>query len=187
MVPLFPPIDMPAPVPRVSDAGAVISDDRHYRYRLWRYWSDDPHMTWVMLNPSTADETRDDATLKRCMSFARREGCGGIEVVNLYALRTAYPAKLRQARPHGFDPEEGDQGSNMDAWTTAFELSDSGLIVAGWGNAARFADLPESRAWRAWRGLVRWSCLGVTKTAGEPRHPVRLSGSEPFVPYAVTS
>lgn len=43
--------------------GAIFSDDRDYRYRLWRTWDVDlPLVGFIMLNPSTADETEDDQT-----------------------------------------------------------------------------------------------------------------------------
>jgi len=76
-----------------SFGGAIVSDDGLYRYRLWRRWDAEcPTMVWIMLNPSTADAEVDDPTIRRCIGFARREHCGGIEVVNLYALRATNPA-----------------------------------------------------------------------------------------------
>jgi hypothetical protein len=52
--------------------GAVFSDDREYRYRLWRTWDvDKPTAAFVMLNPSTADETENDPTIRRCIGFAK--------------------------------------------------------------------------------------------------------------------
>lgn len=166
--------------PVVNEAGAVISEDRHYRYRLWRYWSDAPRMVWIMLNPSTATETKDDATLRRCMGYARREGCGGIEVVNLYCLRTAYPTKLAKARENGFNPEEGESGANFAAWKTAFLHADGGRVVAGWGHAATMSGLPASETLARFAPSCKWECLGLT-SSGEPRHPVRLSNDRPFV------
>ncbi|MGE3889429.1 MAG: DUF1643 domain-containing protein, partial [Vicinamibacterales bacterium] len=55
------------------ERGAVLSADGRYRYRLWRLWDDcAPVMTWVLLNPSTADANEDDPTLRKCIGFARR-------------------------------------------------------------------------------------------------------------------
>jgi hypothetical protein len=52
---------------------------------------------FVLLNPSTADETREDPTVRRCIGFARSLGYGALEVVNLYAYVATDPAELRRA------------------------------------------------------------------------------------------
>lgn len=65
---------------------AVFSPDRAHRYRLTREWySDRPPFVVIGLNPSTADESQDDPTIRRCLSFARREGCGSLVMVNRLA------------------------------------------------------------------------------------------------------
>lgn len=84
---------------------AQLSDCGTYRYRLSRHWDvTRAALVYVMLNPSTADAEVDDQTIKRCMHYARREEFGGIEVLNLYALRSPYPAAL-WAHPDPVGPE----------------------------------------------------------------------------------
>ena len=39
----------------LGTASAVFSEDETYRYLLTRTWGTRPYVTWVMLNPSTAD------------------------------------------------------------------------------------------------------------------------------------
>ena len=72
--------------------GAVSA--RVYRYLLTRRWGTVPAMVWIMLNPSTADAFAEDPTIRRCLIFAHREGCGGLTVVNLFALRSTDPKAL---------------------------------------------------------------------------------------------
>ena len=68
-----------------------------YRYNLSRTWSrhqSAPRLLWIMLNPSTADEDNDDATIRRCIDFSRRWGFSGLDVVNLLAIRTTKPSAI---------------------------------------------------------------------------------------------
>jgi hypothetical protein len=61
----------------------------------------------VGLNPSTADETADDPTIRRCVAFARDWGHGSLCMTNLFAYRATKPADmLAQDDPVG--PENDD-------------------------------------------------------------------------------
>ena len=59
-----------------DDTGAAISPCGRYRYALWRKWSDmGPLATFLMLNPSTADASENDATIRKCIGWlGRRDG-----------------------------------------------------------------------------------------------------------------
>ena len=76
---------------------ALFSPCRTFRYRLGRRWSDGSALAFVQLNPSTANETADDQTVRRCIHFAQRDGYGGLEGVNLYAYVSTDPEDLRRA------------------------------------------------------------------------------------------
>src|SRR6187200_2293770 len=77
------------------DRSASFSSDRRYRYRLDRWWSDGaPPVVWVMLNPSAADATVDDPTIRRVVALSRSWGFGGCTVVNLFGWRAAHPRDL---------------------------------------------------------------------------------------------
>ncbi|CAD6561280.1 DUF1643 domain-containing protein [Paraburkholderia sabiae] len=77
---------------------AVISPCGTYRYLLTRAAESLSPMKstalFAMLNPSTADATLDDPTIRRCREFAKLWDCDGLAVANLYALRTADTANL---------------------------------------------------------------------------------------------
>lgn len=55
---------------------ATFSPCRQYRYSLRRQWGDPAggYAMFVGLNPSTADETMDDQTIRRCVGFAKQWG-----------------------------------------------------------------------------------------------------------------
>ncbi len=99
-----------------STPGAVISDDQKYRYLLHRdiqpLASERKAMVFVMLNPSTADATEDDPTIRRCIGFAKREDATDLYVLNLYAYRATDPEELKQA-PDPVGPEN-------DRWLMQF-------------------------------------------------------------------
>jgi len=156
---------------------ATISDDGLYRYRLGRTWNPYlPKMVWIMLNPSTADAEVDDPTIRRCMGFARREHCGGIEVINLYAFRATKPQGLTmQADPEG--------PGNCAAWLEVLSGASAktpGPVVAAWG-ASIPKGLPESRALDAIVPMVTppWYTLGLTN-GGAPRHPLFVKSTSPL-------
>jgi Protein of unknown function (DUF1643) len=59
------------------EQNAVISACGRYRYLLTRQVaSGGRRTTFIMLNPSTADASNDDPTIRRCIGFAQRWGCG---------------------------------------------------------------------------------------------------------------
>ena len=152
--------------------GAVFSRDGRYRYRLWRRWKRSlPVVAFVMLNPSTADAQRDDPTIRRCIGFARRWGCGGIEVVNLFALRATDPRRLRYTR----DPVGPENVAHL-----ARAAGRASLVVAAWGADPAVGTRGTELARRLSRRL---RCLGVTR-AGAPRHPLYLRSSARAVPLA---
>ena len=146
--------------------GAVFSECRTWRYVLYRQWNGDgPWMCWVMLNPSTADEETDDATIRRCISRARGLGYGGILVCNLFAFRTAWTSEMMAA------PDPVGPGNDVMILNAAWR---SEIIVAAWGvhgayrNRAReVLDLLKATTPALW-------CLGTTKR-GAPRHPLYVA------------
>jgi hypothetical protein len=153
------------------DASAALSDDGRYRYRLSRRWGDGERMAWIMLNPSTADADVDDPTIRRCMSFARREGYDGIEVINLYGLRATDPHELDRAGwPEG--------PLNAAYWSEVLDDHGIGMVVAAWG-ARRPRVISQALAQQFTGG---WFCLGTT-ASGAPRHPLYVRGDKEFEPW----
>jgi hypothetical protein len=159
------------------ERAAELSEDLAYRYVLRRtWWPEQPVMLWVMLNPSTADGTTDDATIRRCIGYAQREQCGGIVVVNLFAWRATDPRELvRQPDP---------VGPANDLSIVRELQSHDGPVVLGWGGL-RMPLVP--RALDVARLIERYAtgpvcCLGKT-AAGWPRHPLYLAKSTPLEPW----
>lgn len=160
-------------------AAALLSPCRGYRYALTRMWGSGPIAVFMMLNPSTADALDDDATIRRCVGFARREGCGGLVVINTFALRSTDPANLA-TNPDAVGP------NNAQVVQTVLAVAKAGghPVIAAWGADSylvRSGHIHTVAAWIAEVG-VDLKCLGVTQ-AGHPKHPVRLHSDTPLVAY----
>lgn len=156
------------------DRGAVISDCGQFRYRLWRRWEPGHTMPFVMLNPSTADATEDDPTIRKCIGFAERHGYAGIEVVNLYAFRATKPADLKRAGyPRGPENDRHIEEALRD--------SCSGSVYCAWGANARGLSRPAEVMEIIKRQALIAQALKVTED-GVPCHPLMLAyDSEPVV------
>ncbi|MFY0621887.1 MAG: DUF1643 domain-containing protein [Pelagimonas sp.] len=133
-----------------------------YRYGLRRHWGDGGEVLYVMLNPSTATEERNDPTIERCQRRAVQMGFGAMRIANLFAFRATKPEDLKRAE----DPEGPENAALLQQWSGRADMT-----IAGWGThgallgqAGRVAPILE--------GDVRH--LGLTK-AGHPRHPLYVS------------
>lgn len=156
--------------------GAVFDRNKKYRYLLWRSLGENGRanssrsMLLVMLNPNTADELRNDPTIRRCIGFANAWGYNRIEVVNLFAYRAREPVMLKSAvKPIGI---HNDQIIRQRA-------KDAALRIVAWGNHGRLFE----RDHQVMELLAEFGpvfCLGKTKS-GSPKHPLYLrSDAEPL-------
>jgi hypothetical protein len=146
------------------DRTAIFSECRRYRYVLGRKWDiSRPAVLFVALNPSTADADRDDATVRRCVGFARTWGFGSLIIANLFAFRSTDPRLLDQVP----DPV----GPRNDHWLKRLSEGAS-LTIAAWGIHGQIGN----RADEILPRLTKVHHLGLTKD-GHPRHPLYLPAS----------
>lgn len=154
---------------------AIISQCGTYRYRLTREAHDMcptcGTALFIMLNPSTADASLDDPTIRRCRGFATTWDCNGIVVANLYALRATNPAELwKHADPVGPD---------NDMYLAAL-IREHETIVCAWGANAKPERIAQVR--KMFNRNSRPMCLGTTKD-GAPRHPLYVRGDQPLIDW----
>lgn len=153
-------------------SGAAFSACRNYRYSLTREWNPERgRLLWIMLNPSTADESRDDATIKRCLVRGINGGFGSIEVVNLFALRSTDPRVLAQHdRPVGPDNDT----------VIAAACGRAAAICCAWGQFGSLMQRDSKVFHTVMITTGRWPfCLGKNSD-GTPKHPLRVPYSVPF-------
>lgn len=163
--------------PDYRDATAVISPCGRYRYHLGRTWNPAlPRVTFLMLNPSTASDGVDDPTIRKCVGFATRWGCGGIDVVNLAAYRATDPIALYTARQSKIDVVGPENATYVQTFLAA-----NTVRVAAWG-AQHVAMFPASGS--DYLGpFAPVQCLGRTRD-GHPRHPLVLPYLTPLEKFA---
>jgi hypothetical protein len=154
----------------LEESSAVFSDCGAYRYRLDRRWDEKlPPLAFGMLNPSTADEIRNDATIERCERRARALGFGSLIVWNLFAYRTVSPKTLKAHHsPVGPENDEFIRGVLLE-----IKLR-NGIVIAGWGSHGIFLERYKYALDIASRLSVELYCLGTTNS-GQPRHPLYVS------------
>jgi hypothetical protein len=150
---------------------AAISECGQYRWSLSRKWAVGRRATFVLLNPSVADSEIDDPTLRRCINFAKRENCGELTIVNLFAFRTPNPKLLVQAKdPVGV--------SNQKYQKIALEAAE--LVICGWGALPMAQQLGRNLV-QAYP-TIAFQCLGKS-SSGAPRHPLYLKTDAALLPF----
>ena len=77
------------------ETGANFSADRKYRYSLWRIWDrSKPLVMFIGLNPSTANESDNDPTIKSVIRISKHNGYGGVYMMNCFPYISTDPGQL---------------------------------------------------------------------------------------------
>lgn len=149
----------------------TLSEDRLYRYLLVRRWiTGDNLVAFVGLNPSTADETEDDPTIRRCVRFAKDWGYAGLVMVNLFAWRATDPMDMR-----GVKDAIGTKNNEY----LLLAQRECHKMVAAWGGNGDWLGRDKEVV-----SLLRnLDCLDWTKM-GAPKHPLYIPADMSLKPYA---
>lgn len=147
---------------KMDEGGAMFSDDGKRRLFLWRMWNKTkPTALVIGLNPSTANETIDDATINILVHSLIELGFGGFKMVNIFTLISPSPEILLTPEATKFETE--DLGVVFGQALTCQE------IIFGWG---RFPEAKD-RAKKIIAMFPDAKCFGVCKD-GSPWHPRAL-------------
>lgn len=160
-----------------KSSGAAFSPCRKYRYELWRNWGTGRKLAFIGLNPSTADETRNDPTVTRCINFAKRDGFAGMVMLNIFGLRSTDPTWLlsRRADPVG-------QRTNAAILKWLHRHPDVSPVACWGSHRSVFARQPAILALAA-QARANLLCLGINQD-GSPKHPLYLRGDTLIRPYS---
>lgn len=160
---------------------AHISEDGSDRYDLWRRWNPDLGVcVFIGLNPSTADASVDDPTIRRCMGFARDLGYGSLLMLNLFAFRATSPKEM-MAEPF---PVGKDNVSVLRRYAQIMGREivfghhlinpyKKHIVIAAWGTNGSYKGMDEKVISILINAGVPVHALKITKD-GMPSHPLYL-------------
>lgn len=155
---------------------ASISKDGIYRYLLVRQWNTKRRgwCAFIGLNPSTADASQDDPTIRRCVGFADDWGYGTLLMVNLFAFRATQPEVMMACDPvDPIGPENNEYLRDV--------MRRSGIVIAAWGTDGGYRRR-DAAVKALLRPLGKLYHLGLTKD-GHPRHPLYLKKDLKPIPW----
>jgi len=164
-------------LPEITYRSAVISDDKKYRYTLQRAWKKGKKgsVLFILLNPSTADEEKDDPTIRRGIGFAYRWGYSRVCFCNLFARRTKDPNVLKRTRK--------PVGRHNDEWIINRALISSRIVVAWGANGGhQNRDSEVLCMLEQHRYDFKLYCFGKTMM-GYPKHILYLPNDAKLVRY----
>lgn len=167
------------PALRASVPSAIISPCGTYRYRLDRPDVFGDFTTAViMVNPSTADATNDDATIRKLVGFRDRYSWGNLIVGNLFAYRATDVRELAKAN----DPIGPDNDYRL-----CEIFLDAQQVIFAWGPSAKLPKRLRER-WQEVDDLARKMhckpmCIGEPAKDGQPCHPLMLPYSRKLEPW----
>lgn len=157
--------------PASESGSALLSVDRVYRYWLLRDWSSaEKRVGWIGLNPSTADESRLDPTLRRIARFSEDWGYTGFIMLNLFAYRATDPIAMKAVK----DPVGPDNDKHI--LEVAAEVD---FIVCCWGAHGAHRERAQTvlDMLRIHGNAPKLHYLKLTQK-GQPMHPLYISSAE---------
>ncbi|CAM5220920.1 hypothetical protein UACE39S_00971 [Ureibacillus acetophenoni] len=165
------------PVVESKENNAIFDETKTYRYSLSRVWdSNKEKVVFILLNPSIADERKDDPTLLRCIDYAKRwsnEKYGSLEIVNLFAYRSTDKSNLKLVN----DPV----GKDNDQYIIN-AVKDASLVVVAWGENGTYKNRDKEVLKLLTEHNINPYCLEIL-SEGQPKHPLYAKGSLKPKPY----
>lgn len=145
------------------ESTAYFSHDRKYRYSLSRMWDASlPSILFIGLNPSTANESVNDPTIRKVMKFAAIFGYGKVYMGNCFPFISTDPNQLNAL----------DNIAKNDHELSLIKRTVSEVVFA-WG---AFDIVKESGRDKALSAMFPDAKCLIKNKDGSPRHPL-------YVPY----
>jgi hypothetical protein len=165
----------------LQQSEAHFSDCEKYRYWLRRDWDLSLEaISFLMLNPSTADEIDNDPTIERCQRRAIAMGYGSMIIVNLFPFRMTDSTQLNTVYDLLGDTKESDESILRAAQASA-------LIVCGWGKHPLAAPRGQAVLTMLKKSNLqdKVRCLQLNAD-NSPQHPLYIAYAKQPVPFVIT-
>lgn len=159
---------------------AILSPCGLYRYRLERtVGMTGPVFAFFGINPSTADATEDDATVRKWIGFTKTWGGSRFIVGNVSPYRSTDVRQLANVTP--WLHIERDNWVHLEAIVKAADV-----LVPCWGDRGKVPrvmhnSIDRLRDWLLTTGKPV-KHLGLTKS-GDPKHPLMLGYDTPLLSW----
>lgn len=153
-----------------SDDGATFDVSHKFRYKLWRIWdSERPKITFIGLNPSTADQDTNDPTMRRLINFCSRNNYGGLYMTNLFSVIATDSKELKQLT-NPVDYPEIKNTKTIYTIQDCAKLSDK--VVFCWGRS-KYHPSMINHCLKIIETFPDAYCFGFNSD-GSPKHPLYL-------------
>lgn len=165
----------------IQQSVAHFSPCEKYRYWLRRDWDlNRAAISFLMLNPSTADEMQNDPTIERCQRRAISMGYGSMIIVNLFPFRMTDSTQLNTVENLLGDAEEAD-----NCILRAVQMSD--MTVCGWGKHPLAAPRAQAVIALFKNNNLHDKVKCLQRNAdGSPQHPLYIAYAKQPVPFMMT-
>jgi len=156
----------------ITNSGSEFSECRKYRYALWRIWDlSRPLVMFVGLNPSTANETTNDPTIRSVIRIAKANGYGGVYMMNCFPLVSTDPAKLEV---------NGDMEFNDHRLKKVARLCNA--VIFAWGS---FSIVKDTGRDKVLTGMFPNAFALAINQNGSPKHPLYCRTDTTFVKWQI--
>jgi hypothetical protein len=155
-----------------GDFGAEFSNDRKYRYSLWRVWDKTkPLVMFIGLNPSTANEVDNDPTIRSCGRIAKRNGFGGFYLMNCWAYIATDPTQIR------INAMSEEWNNNM--LTVIASMCQE--VVFAWGSFSVVSERGRDKELLGMFPNAKALCINKN---GSPKHPLYCKADSKLIEFA---
>ena len=145
---------------------AKFCNTKKNRYFLKREWDNSKGLLlYIMLNPSVADEIKDDPTIRRLINFTKKFDYGGFLVGNIFTKITPNPKDI--------DRSKGISDKNFEELFKLIYKVD--LIVYAWGNTVEEPQPLKEL-------VLSPKCFGKNLN-GTPKHPLYIPKNSKLIAY----